>query len=234
MLYLIVEKIDENTNFVVLGPMEWRPNFFRRCLLDEYDVDFSIPSSNDTNEFIKVNDILSIYPVHDVGPISSFNSSIHNLVGPYYNYYDTYAEVYYNVEDKPIEVIKAELKPSVAANRYNYETQGVSVTIQNQTVTALTSREDRNLYLQAYQLGKDNVNWKFGDIFLTLSNSDLGIIVFAVVTHVQNCFDWEAAKYTEIDNCQTVEELNSVLLYSTVYGSAPPTPPNLDLMGAGT
>jgi hypothetical protein len=214
MAYLIVEKLEDGTNLVHLGPMNWRPNFFQSCLRDDLEINFKVPLSNDTAETVIVSDTVKIIPVRDLGLTSEFNQKTQIAVGPYYNFFDTYAEMYHNIQDKSIDAVKSELKPIVAANRYKYEVMGVTTTIQNKEVFLLTSREDRALYLQAYQLGKDNINWKFGSEFLSLSNSDLGLIVQAVTNHIQAAFDWEASKYQEIDSKQTLEELDAVKLIS--------------------
>lgn len=224
MAYLIVEKLEDGTNLVHLGPMNWRPTFFQSCLRDDLEINFKVPLSNDTAEAVIVSDTVKIIPVRDLGITSEFNQKTQITVGPYYNFFDTYAEMYYNVQDKSVDMVKSELKPIVAANRYRYEVMGVTATIQNKEVYLLTTREDRALYLQAYQLGKDNINWKFGFEFLSLSNSDLGLIVQAVTNHIQAAFDWEAGKYQEIDSKQTLEELDAVKLISDNPIWEPPTP----------
>lgn len=213
-MYLLIEKLNDGTDFVLIGPMEWRPRFFQSCLRDDLEIDFVVPLSNDTNEAIIINEIARIIPVTDIGIVGDYNPKIHNLNGPYYNMFDTYAEVYYTVYDKSIEFIKDELKPILAANRYKYEIMGISVTIQEKTVMALTTREDRGLYLQAYQLGKDGINWKFGSEFLTLSTTDLGTIVEAVITHIQSTFDWERSKILELESLTTLEDLDAMFLVS--------------------
>jgi len=213
-MFLVIEKTQDGMDFVHLGPMNWRPRLFQSVITDDLEIDFTIPLSNDNNEPIIINDIARIIPVTDVGVTGSYNPKIQQLVGPYYNFFETYAEHYQKVEDKPLDVIRSELKRVIASNRYRYEIMGTAVTIQNQTINVLTTREDRGLYLQAYQLGKDEVNWKFGDIFLILSNSDLGIIVNAVANHVQSAFDWENRKNIEIDSATTLEDLDYIKLIS--------------------
>lgn len=214
MAYLLIEKLDDGTDFVLLGPMEWRPRFFQSCLRDDLEIDFNVPLSNDTGEAIIVNDIARIIPVKDIGITADFNPKTQHLIGPFYNFYETYAEMYHNVQDKSIEVVKSELKPIIAANRYRYEVMGITVNIQDKDISILTTREDRGLYLQAFQLGTDNVNWKFGSEFLTLSNTELSLIVESVVSHVQSAFDWESTKISEIDSLTTLEDLNNISLVS--------------------
>ena len=213
-MFLVIEKTHDGMNFVHLGPMPWRQRLFQSVITDDLEIDYTLPVSNDGNEAIIINDIARIIPVTNIDITEPFNPKIQQLIGPYYNFYETYAEHYQKVEDKPLDVVRSELKPIIAANRYRYEILGTSVTIQDKTLNVLTTREDRGLYLQAYQLGKDDVNWKFGDTFVILSNSDLGIIVNAVANHVQSAFDWESRKNIEIDSAITLEELDNIKLIS--------------------
>lgn len=231
-MFLVIEKTHDGMDFVHLGPMNWRPRLFQSVITDDLEIDYTLPLSNDNNEAIIINDIARIIPVTDVGVTGSYNPKIQQLVGPYYNFFETYAEHYQKVEDKPLDVIRSELKSVIASNRYRYEIMGTSVTIQNQTINVLTTREDRGLYLQAYQLGKDNVNWKFGDTFLILSNSDLGIIVNAVVNHIQSAFDWESGKCIEIDSAITLEELDALILVSDniMWEPVVPNQPNIGIV----
>lgn len=226
-MFLIVEKLQDGTDLVHLGPMNWRPSFFKSCLRDDLEIDFSVPLSNDSYDCIVVSDTVKIIPIREAYTVGDYNSKIHQLVGPYYNFYTDYAEMYHNVENKPVEVVKSELKQVIAANRYKYEIMGITVTIQNTPISVLTSRGDRDLYLQAYQMGKDGISWKFEDQFLTVSNAELGQIVVAVTDHVQAAFDWEYSKQNEIDSKTTVAELDTVSLVSDnpIWQPPPPTPP---------
>lgn len=214
-MFLIVEKLQDDTNHIILGPMSWRPTFFQNVLLDDLEIKFNVPLSNDKNELIIVSDTVKIYPVRtDLGVVGDFNEKIHHTNGPFYNFYEDYVEIYHIPRPKEIETIKSELKNIVANNRWKYEVKGISHTIQGQEVKLITNRGERDLYLQAYQLGKDGINWKFGDTFLTLSNTELGDIVTAVTTHIQSVFDWEAEKNVEIDSKETAEELIGISLVS--------------------
>lgn len=213
-MYLLIEKTHDGMDFVHAGPMQWRPRLFQSILQDDLEIDFIVPLSNDNGQAIIVNEIARIIPVVDIGIVGEYNPKIHQLVGPKYNFSELSAEMYHIVEDKPIDVVKDALKSIIAANRYRYEVKGITVTIQNKELFVLTTREDRGLYLQAYQLGKNDVNWKFGGEFLLLSNAELGIIVESIAVHIQSVFDWEHTKIIAIDNCTTVQELDSLSLVS--------------------
>ena len=214
-MYILIEKTHNGGNFVHFGPMIWRPSLFKSCLRDEFDIMVDLPLTNDTNQPFIFNDSVRILPVENLGYFGgTLNSKTQVENGPYFNFFDTYAEMYFNIVDRQIDIVKSELKTEIAANRYRYEIMGIDISIQNQNITALTNREDRGLYLQAFQLNKDNINWKFGSQFMLLSNADLGIIVNAVANHVQAAFDWEHLKHQEIDNCISLTELDNVILFS--------------------
>lgn len=209
MQYIIVEK-NNNENFVILGPMNWRPTYFKNCLFDDLEIEFDVPLSNDDGTVVIVNENVSILPVVELPINQEYNSKIQFPQGPYYNFYETYAEIYYIPEDKNIDIVKTELKAQVAANRYQYEVKGITTTIQEQEVFIWTNREDRALYLQAYQLGTNNVGWKFGSKFLTVTNAELGQIVSVCMAHVQAVFDWEDSVVSSINAATTLSELDLI------------------------
>jgi hypothetical protein len=80
---------------------------------------------------------------------------------------------------------------------------GVPFTFADGTnVTLYTTREDRNIYLQAYQIMEpgQSIVFKFeGAVFKSVTKDELGMIVATGAAHIQAAFDWEAQKYNEID-----------------------------------
>ena len=92
-MYLLIEKTHDNMDFVLLGPMEWRPRFFQSCLRDDLEIDFNVPLSNDKGEAIIINDIARIIPIIDLGITSECNPKMQRLIGPKYNFFETYAEM---------------------------------------------------------------------------------------------------------------------------------------------
>lgn len=218
----IIDEIEVTRYQVILGPMNWRPSFFNSCLRDDLNIIYSVPLVNVTQSKIVINETVSIIPVTNLGSLEEYDSKIQFPQGPYYNFYENYAEMYYVPENKNIDLVKSELKAKVAANRYKYEIKGVTTTIQNQEVYIWTNREDRSMYLQAYQLGANNVGWKFGNVFLTLTNAELGQIVVVCMGHVQDVFDWEGEVVATIDAATTLSELSTISVESDNPNWNPP------------
>lgn len=216
-MFLLLEN-----EFVILGPMEWRPNFFASSILDEYELEVSLPKTNNERLPIQINETFRILPVSDIGIEGNYNPRTQFLSGPFYHFFSDRAEMYHVPMDKPLDYFKGELKAEVADSRWRYENKGFMLSIQDQDVYIYTTKEDRTTYLQAYQLGVNNVNWKFREGFLNLSSEDLGRIVVAGASYIQDVFNWEASKVESIDGCQTLEELELIETFSSDPDWEPP------------
>ena len=202
---------------VVAGPMAWNKFRFEGLInddLEELELDnVSLPVKNEPETYVKVSDSVEIWPV--VGtPDPVFNSKIQMLHGPFYAFENGVASSSYEVQDLAVDAVKNMLGAVVTANRYNYEVAGVKVTIQETEVTVDTSRDGRNMFVQAYTLMAEDatVQWKFPEAWLTLTKPELGIAVQAGATHVQTQFAWESSKLIELNACTTLVELDAVVL----------------------
>ena len=105
---------------------------------------------------------------------------------------------------------KAAKKAEIAAARYAAEIAGVAVG----GVTIRTDRESQALItgaaLKATQDAEYVCTWKSESGFVTLDAATIIIVADAVRSHVQGCFDAEAAKCVLIDAAQTVEDVEAV------------------------
>lgn len=132
---------------------------------------------------------------------------------------------YLLVEDDPGEIaniselteaavlagVKAAKKQEIASARYAAEIAGVTVG----GVTARTDRESQALItgaaLKAMQDAAYSCTWKAESGFVTLNAATVLAVADAVRTHVQTCFDAEAAKCILIDAAATVEDVEAVV-----------------------
>lgn len=213
MQFLIIEKLSDGTDYVVLGPMNWRPSFFTSCLRDDLEINFSVPMTC-PEKAIFISDTVRIIPVSEPIITDNYNSKLQNLIGPRYEFFEDRANMFLDPEDKPIEIVKKELKEIISSNRYRYETKGITSTIQGKEIQLSTSRENRDIFLNSYQSGKDSISWKFGDSFFVLSNEELKILSEEISNHVQSTFNWEHNKQLEIDGKTNLEDLDKVSLVS--------------------
>ena len=105
---------------------------------------------------------------------------------------------------------KTAKKQEIASARYAAEIAGVTVG----GVTIRTDRESQALItgaaLKATQDAAYTCTWKAESGFVTLNAATVLAVADAVRTHVQTCFDAEAAKCILIDAAQTVEDVEAV------------------------
>lgn len=197
---------------IQVGPRSWNYNFFKKYLEEaglNYDaVTISAPENN-----MIITDEWRIIPVDDI-PVPEINPNFEQPAGPFLTIYEDHVSGYYTVIPIEVEASKNKLKEIVTQNRYTAEVGGCNFTLNDGTeVTIYTTREDRNVYLQAYQIISEGqtITFKFpGAVFKAVDKEELGRIVQAGATHIQNAFNWEAAKYSEIDACTTLDELRLI------------------------
>jgi hypothetical protein len=204
MIFILLE----NNQIIHYGPVEYNRNRFRSFLENDLEISFDLPNTlSDTiiiNENVKIIKAELVYPVN-------FNSKIQEYSGPFWDFSNPDLAIgTYGTADRNIDFVKSDLKSLVANNRWKKETSGMTLTVQGIEIFVTTERGERDIYLQALQLGADNKNWKFVDKFLTLSLQELGYIVTAVVTHVQNAFDRESEIVSLIENATTLTELDNI------------------------
>ena len=218
-MYVITHHHDYDE--VLLGPIEWNPRFISSVLQSDLD----LPGRPNILQSDEQKVPYQIYPNVWIRKVveqrEEINPKTQTHMGPYWSYPNTeenYAIAEYRATNKPLEIVKSELKEQVAAERYRKEVAGVKVTIQNTEVTVDTNRGDRDVFVQKFLLmgDTDTVDWKFPEAWLSLSKTELGQIVAAGATHVQTCFTWELNKASEIDACTTHEELDAIVIVETV------------------
>lgn len=216
---------DHNTqNFVILGPIEWKPRYISDILSDELDQDIVVTQTDETRvpydvvPGVTIRKCISVY--------EELNPKIHRHEGPFWVYDDANTEYQavatWENRDKDINQVKSDLKNDVSNIRWTKEAKGVTLTIQGIEVWCDTARINRDIFLQKYTIMPDNttINWKFpNNIWLELTKAELGTIVTEGSLYIQSCFDWEAEKSAIIDNCTTLTELDALVFVE-------PTPNN--------
>lgn len=200
-------------NQIKVGPREWSYSMFASYLINEgvpiTDLPREAPKSAFEGQGYK------ILPVKITNQPST-EYPFEQLSGPFYNINNNDVEGYYNSVPTTLDFAKNALKEIVAGKRYEYEVGGKNYQLQDGTTVLLyTNREDRTTYLDAFMILPDNgsVTFKFaGNVFKTLTKSQLGAIVQAVVGHVQSAFDWESQKNAQIDATTTMQQLRNISL----------------------
>lgn len=196
---------------VLVGPKDWNRGFFIAMLNRVNVKNVMIPRFP--------NDIVFPYIIGKNTKIvkvtiaeDNYDQDTQYLRGPLWDLSGIDAIASYEAVDTPLEFIKERLRKLVANVRYEKEVAGTTATIQSITVTLDTSREGRNIFIQKLLLMKDDetINWKFPEGWLSISKSDLALIVESGANHIQSTFDWEKTVNDKIDIAETKEELMSI------------------------
>jgi hypothetical protein len=200
-----------NNNFVIWGPKNWNKLSFEDVLRSDLEIEYTLETRNDSGNAVVIDANTSILKVVPL-PWSEFNQKTERLNGPYWNFYEDRAEMYFEVEPKPIEFVKQELKAKIADKRWQVENAGFTANVQNTTVTIDTSRDGRQMFFNTYMAMGDveTITWKFPETWLTINKLELGGIVLGGKAHIQAAFDWESSKADEIDSATTLEELDAI------------------------
>lgn len=211
-MYVITDY--NNQGFVILGPIDWKPRYISNILSDELDTSITVTAEDEARVpfepaiGVKIRRCTSVY--------ENINPKIEYHDGPFWSYDDSNAEVQatatWKRADKPIDIVKGDLKNLIANLRWKKESAGVVLTIQGVEVWCDTSRTNRDIFLQKYSLmgNNDTITWKFPNTWLTLTKTELGLIVSTGGAYIQSCFDWEAQQSAIIDSCTTLAELDAL------------------------
>lgn len=212
-MYVITHHHDYDE--VLLGPIEWNPKFIASVLRSDLDLPYTPTVLASDTQKVPYEILPNVWVRRVTNVSEEYNPKIQTLIGPYWSYNENQEAIAtYVAQNKPLDIVKAELKQEVAAERYKKEIAGVKVTIQGQEVTVDTNRGDRDIFVQKYLLmtDGDTVQWKFPEGWLTITKAELGTIVSAGAAHVQSVFDWESTKTSEIDNALDHGVLNSITI----------------------
>lgn len=199
---------------IEVGPRQWSFSFFKDFLEEEGLDTTALPRNAPADNAPVITEQWKILPVTELTYPSTIEEPFDQLAGPYWTIHDEYITGYFDAVPNTIEMVKSKLKEVVTKNRYTVEVGGTKFIFEDGTEVKLyTTREDRNVYLQGYQILADgeSVVFKFtNSVFKSVTKVELGLIVDAVATHIQTVFTWESNKYAEIDACTTIEELKNV------------------------
>lgn len=208
---------DHNSqNFVILGPIAWKPRYIGDIISDEIQEDVTITQADELRVPFDVRPGVTIRRTtisHE--PITNDLIQVHQ--GPTWTYDDENLEhqatAHWHVQDRGMDETRAILKNKVADLRWKRENMGITLTIQDLSVWCDTARGSRDIFLQKFMMMADGdvVNWKFPNTWLMLTKSELGLIVSSGSAHIQSCFDWELAQNQLIDACDSLTELAALV-----------------------
>lgn len=193
-------------NQVILGPMPWRKLFFENIIMEDCEVEVTLPQKNDTP--FTVNEEIVILPARYTH--EDFNPVTQKHNGPFWNITESEAVGNFVTLDKDVDHVKSELKQLVADKRWTKEISGIKVTFNGTEYSVDTSREGRKVYIEQLQMNSTSYDWKFNEGYLTLTNTDLQSVVDSINQHIQTCFAEERTRISDIESKTTLTELQTL------------------------
>lgn len=214
MPYVVTDH--NNQDFVLLGPIEWKPRYIATIVGDE--IGETIPTLTEEDKARVPFDIVPGIRIRECNTTeirqNDYHDRVHFINGPTWTYNaDGTATATWTQTNKDVELIKGNLRTIVAQNRYKKETSGLKITFQGNEVYIDSSRERRNAFQDRAVVMNDTetVSWKFADnLILNVTKAELLNVSSQIYAHVQSCFDWETAKIVEVNNCTTFDELKNL------------------------
>ena len=201
-------------NKIILGPIEWNASYISSVLQNDLDLD-QRPTVLPSDVFKVPYYILpEIYVRHAVIQKPEYNAKIEKFGGVDWTFDENNAYANYTIIDKDIDEVKGELKNVVASKRWDREKVTISILIQGINVAISTDRDSRRVFFDKLVVMDDSdlCSWKFSEAWVNLTKSDINTIVRSIDTHVQEAFDWEYSKLTQINSCSTLAELDQINL----------------------
>jgi len=199
-------------DFVLLGPITWNTSMFNSVIEEDTGFKVNILPSDKQNVPLDLGNGIKVRHALENKP--NINSKIQKYDGPFWTFTESTGTHSYTAVDKPLEIVKGELKQILAHVRWTKEISGFDMSIQGHSVKIDTSRGSRDSYLQQYLILGDgeNVNWKFSGAWINLTKAELKQIVDNINAHVANSFNWEASISLVIDNALTLQALDQVII----------------------
>lgn len=201
-----------NNGVVIAGPFKWARKRFEEILLDDLELEVTLPSVMPEGQPYVVNENTKIYSVAN-GESEPIEPRIQFHNGPFWNFTETHAVKFYKAQNYELETAKGLLKSEVANERWVRENKGTEVTVNGSTLRVGTDKETRNVFQAALNSGLQEMNWKFGsDNWVTLTSSDIQTILAGISAHVQSCFDWEKTTCDQITACTELKQLRDIVV----------------------
>lgn len=205
-----------NDNQLVLGPIEFNYRLLNSVLAEELEVDYKLTPRDYLNvpiiidEKIKLLNVVENIPEHD--------SKSEDICLYKYDIIDNNVVFYYEKKQKDINLIKSEYKNTISSERWRRENIGyITTTINGVEIKVSTSRDSRVSLITKLSSGNGPYNFKFGDVWIEITGDDIREIISKIDQKVQEYFDWEYLKLSEIDNCNTISDIENIDFFNLDY-----------------
>lgn len=206
---------------VILGIIPWDNKYIMDVMRNRHNVTVELPYLEpDASEFpLQVDAIsvfeflppetITIYPAEEDRDVN-INPMIQYYHGPTWETGETTITARYTIELLSMDDARDNHRHRAADMRWQQENRGVLVTVDDQEFRVSTQRDQRSKWVETLQNMGDTVNWKFGQVWTTLTRSQVANISAAVHAHVQAAFDEEMRLFDRIQQAQDHDQLLAI------------------------
>lgn len=209
-MYALVHK-----NQVIMKQEFWNSRMFTVCLDEDLGIKRRILLAEEDDVPLAIDEDTRILKYYEFKPV--YNEKTEWLDGPIYEFVQDTVVASFNKRPLELSIAKDNLKKLLPQARYAREVKRHSVELLSGTQSFMVDREVRSLLAQKLMtIGESTVNWKFEHGWEQLGKAEIESILGQIDRQVQDAYDWEYAKTVEIDNCQTLEEIDGVQIHSPI------------------
>jgi len=202
-------------NQVFLTPTSWKPRYIASIIDQDYDIKVVLTTSDEQRVPFNITPEIRVIRTEEVRP--EINPLIETYDGPFWTIYTDKVYGTYTKRLLPIDLVKADIRSKLAAERYIRECTTFKMDLNGTEISVETDRDTRNIFMQAVLfMGDTEVRkWKFPEGFLEVSKQDLMTIIGTGAVVIQTAFDWEEDFVNQIDSATTHQELLDI--YNTIF-----------------
>lgn len=198
-----------NGQELLLGPIAFNYRLINASLEEDLEIDYRVKSSDYSQVPIQITDEVKILSARN--EIPDFDERFESINLSYHEIADNEVIFYYVKSEKTLEEVKQEYKTNISPERWNREHTTISLTINERDIRVSTSRENRLALITKLLSGDGPYNFKFDNgTWMEVTKETLQYVITQIDLKVQEAFDWELAKITEIDACETKESVYEV------------------------
>lgn len=192
---------------VIWGPREWNP------LSIENAIEFQSGASNVTIGPDPVVGVLSQLQDFVILRVESeeippYDAIFETIEGPFYshNVPNGTTTIRWNAIPDNVAYVMGKIKQQVEAKRYQKETEGIDIEIDEVSYRFPTDREQRSrLIIQS--VSNESVLWKNAGAWISMSPDQLADVVRQINAHVQKWFTWEKTGIDILEACETLDQI---------------------------
>jgi hypothetical protein len=200
-------------NQLILGPMGFNIRMIN-SELEDLELNEKITSQSYGELPIHFSDNLThLLPIEKNIPL--YDSKYHNIGNFAWEIIEENnipVKVKYNyiIENKTLGEVKELRKGEIVPIRKEKENISIKVNINNKEILVSTSREERLLLVSKLFVCSDTCNYKFLNTWEEITKENLQYIIEEIDKIVQKSYDWEVQKLSEIDSCETIDQVYEI------------------------